>query len=111
MSKRSEPQDFASVLMQHAKGRAHAEASRRLAEVVEAVMDTGKQGSITIKLTISPDKDGERLVKIADAITAKAPQESRKSLWFPDDDGNLHRNNPNQQSMFSEPKSEQAERA
>lgn len=109
MSKHSEPQDFAAVLMGHARGRAHAEASRKLAEVVEAVMDTKKQGSITIKLTVTPDKDGHGVVKIADAITSKVPQESRKSMWFPDDDGNLHRNNPNQESLF-EPKSEQAER-
>jgi hypothetical protein len=96
-------QDFASVLIQHAKGRAHTEASKKLAEVVEAVMETGKAGSITVKLTVSRDKDMHRVVKIADQVVAKIPTEPRRSMWFPDDDHQLHRNDPKQESLFDAP--------
>lgn len=90
----SNEQDFAAVFMQHAKGRAHTEASKKLAQVVEAVMETGKPGSITVKLTISRDKDLASVVKI--------PTEPRRSMWFPDDDGQLHRNDPKQTSLFED---------
>ncbi|QCW22483.1 hypothetical protein SEA_NEOBUSH_52 [Gordonia phage Neobush] len=98
----SNEQDFAAVFMQHAKGRAHTEASKKLAEVVEAVMETGKPGSITVKLTISRDKDLASVVKIADQVAAKIPTEPRRSMWFPDDDGQLHRNDPRQTSLFED---------
>ncbi|MFT4126267.1 MAG: hypothetical protein QM662_08565 [Gordonia sp. (in: high G+C Gram-positive bacteria)] len=95
-------QDFAAVLMQHASGRAHTEASKKLAEVVEAVMETGKPGSVTVKLTVSQDRDVKRMVKLADVVTAKVPTEPRRSLWFPDDDNTLHRNDPQQKSLFDD---------
>lgn len=95
-------QDFAAVFLGHAKGRAHTEASKKLAEVVEAVMETGKPGSVTVKLTISRDKEIKSMVKVADAVTAKIPTEIRRSMWFPGDDNTLHRNDPRQQSMFDD---------
>lgn len=96
-------QDFAAVFMQHAKGRAHTEASKKLAEVVEAVMKTGKPGSITVKLTVSRDKDIKSMVKVADAVTAKIPVEPRRSMWYPSDDNTLHRNDPKQEPLFDAP--------
>lgn len=96
-------QDFAAVFLGHAKGRAHTEASKKLAEVVEAVMETGKPGSVTVKLTVSRDKEIKSMVKLADSITAKVPIEPRRSMWFPDDDGQLHRNEPKQEPLFDAP--------
>lgn len=96
-------QDFAAVFVTHAKGRAHTEASRRLTEVVEAVMETGKPGSVTVKLTVAPDKDLAHMVKVADSVTAKVPVAPRRSMWFADDDHTLHRNDPKQVSLFDTP--------
>ncbi|QIN93639.1 hypothetical protein SEA_DUMPSTERDUDE_51 [Gordonia phage DumpsterDude] len=99
----TEEQDFAAVLLGHAKGRAHTEASKKLAEVVEAVMETGKPGSVTVKLTVSRDKEIKSMVKVADAVTAKVPVEPRRSMWFPGDDNTLHRNDPKQEPLFDAP--------
>ena len=95
-------QDFAAVLMQHAGGRAHTEATKRFAELVKAVQETGKKGSVTVTLTVSQDKDVKRMFKLDDAVRATIPKESRRSLWFPDDNGTLHRNDPRQESLFED---------
>ena len=96
-------QDFAAVLMQHAGGRAHTEASKKLTELIAAVTETGKKGSISVTLTVSRDKEMSRVVKIDDSIKANVPKETRRSLWFPDDNNRLHRNDPTQDSLFDEP--------
>lgn len=97
-----DPQDFAVVLMSHAKGRAHTEATKKLAEVITAVTETGKAGSITVKLQFTADKDNPMLIKVADKVTATIPTEVRRSVWFADDDGSLHRNDPKQGSLFGD---------
>lgn len=96
------PQEFASVLVQADKGRIHGEASTRLAEVVRAVRETGKAGRIQVTLDIKPDKGsgGERVV-IAATVTAKTPAfDPRTSIFFTDDDGGLHRTDPQQHDLF-----------
>ncbi|MBB3040175.1 hypothetical protein [Hoyosella altamirensis] len=96
----AEGQDFAAVLLQHAKGRAHVEISRLMSEVIEAVTETGKPGSVAITLTFTPDKDQPNLIKIQDKVAHKKPVEPRRSVWFADDDNSLHRNDPHQASLF-----------
>lgn len=90
----SEGSEFATVLLQHAKGRAHDEATKALAEVVEAVKRLGKKGEVTLKLTVIPVKNDQTMVYLEDNITATVPKEPRNSLFFTDDHGGLHRNQP-----------------
>lgn len=89
-----EATEFATVLLGHAKGRAHDEATAKLREAVEASLRTGKPASVTVKLAIS-SIDGE-VIKIADKVTATIPEEPRKSMWYGDSEGGLHRTNPRQ---------------
>lgn len=100
MTEKKATQDFAAVLMSHAKGRAHTEASSEMQRVIAAVRETGKSGSITIKLSFNSDKDNPDLIKVADSIKAVVPVEARRSVWFSDDDNSLHRNDPRQGSLF-----------
>lgn len=105
MSDNNEPelqleQDFAAVLLGHAGGRAHSEASRKFAEVVKAVQETGKKGTVTVTLTVTRNKDTRRMVKLVDTVRASIPVEDRPgSLWFPDSHGALHRNDPDQHEI------------
>lgn len=92
----NEAAEFASVLLQHAKGRAHDEATAKLKEAVEAVKLLGKPAKVTVELSIHPVKNNSSVVRIEDTVTAKVPEEPRSSMWFPDDAGALHRNDPNQ---------------
>lgn len=81
-----------------AKDLRHGEASEEwaeaLAEVVTAVRNTGKPGTLTIVLEVEP---GGRTVKITDRVKRKLPEFDReKAIYFADDDGGLHRRDPNQ---------------
>lgn len=92
--------EFAAFLITHAKGRANDEMTVQLAQLVQAVKDTGKKGSITLQLVVEPDKKVENVVRIEDKISASIPKESRASMWYTDDDGQLHRDDPAQTAMW-----------
>ena len=70
-----EAQDFLVFLAAQAGGGTAAELSDGLAELVRRVADTGKKGSISLKL---PEYD------------------RTASVYFTDEDGRLHRNDPRQ---------------
>jgi len=94
--------EFASLLLTHAKGRAHDEATRKLREAVEAVQQTGKAASVTVKLDIKPVDKIPNAFRVSDTVTAKIPEDRRTSMWFGDDQGGLHRNDPNQRSLYDD---------
>lgn len=97
-----EPQSFASFLVQHARGRSEQELSRCLAELVEAVEETGKSGSITYTLTIKPEPKADRAMLVTDSIKMKAPELDRPaSIFFADNDHHLVRSHPGQLSFDS----------
>jgi hypothetical protein len=102
-SQKDEPQQFATVLLGHAKGRAHDEASEKLAECIQAVKDTGKPATITVELTIKPVDKIPNAYKIIDKVKASVPVDPRASMWFADENNGLHRNDPNQRSLYDEP--------
>lgn len=88
-----------ATLQEHRKGALVAELGDDLAEVVEAVQRTGKKGSVTLKLEVSPTKDGYT-VFLSDDIKKSVPKEDKGgSLMFSDANGNLHRNDPNQMKL------------
>lgn len=95
-----DPGEFASLLMQHAKGRAHDEATRKLQDAVEAVKRTGKAANVTVKLSIHPVKNNDTVVRIEDKVTSSIPEDTRSSMWFATEEGSLHRNDPKQIPMW-----------
>ncbi|WP_367128283.1 hypothetical protein [Saccharothrix sp. HUAS TT1] len=97
-------QEYAALLVQADKGRVHERASEQLTALLKAVRATGKGGSLTVKFDIKPDKgsDGER-VTVAGSVAAKVPApDAKTSIFFVDEDGGLHRNDPHQQSLFQD---------
>ncbi|MEV0090393.1 hypothetical protein [Streptomyces sp. NPDC050738] len=89
---------FAAFLQDQAGGQLHAELSQQLHDLLQAVQETGKGGSIALKLDIKPisGTDG-RTVTVTDSVTAKTPKTERpKSIFFLADDGNLSRTDPRQ---------------
>lgn len=97
-----ETPEFATLLCTHGKGRAHDEASKKLREAVEAVMTTGKQATVTVKFTFSRVPETFNVLKVGSKVAATIPEEPPVSMWFADDDGGLHRNDPNQASLFDD---------
>jgi hypothetical protein len=101
----TEPQitEFAAFLVQHVGGRAHEEISEEMHQLLSAVNEHGKKGSLLIKVNVEPPKghiDGAPVVISVDS-ELKAPKASAPpSLYFVDDDGNATRNDPRQISAF-----------
>lgn len=95
-------QDFLVFLSGVNKGRTANELGEKLQELVAAIENTGKAGTLTLKIAVKPaGKNGAALI-VTDEVTVKAPKLSRpESIFFPDPEHNLVRNDPNQPSMFS----------
>ena len=77
------------------------EASEQMAEVVKRVSETGKAGSLLIKLTVKPAGRGMvRTVVIEDDVAAKLPEADKEvTVFFPLSDGNLSRQDPSQMNL------------
>ncbi len=86
---------FADVLHELSKGRVPSEASTKLQELIAAVADVRKAGTLTVKIRVVPDK-GTEMIRVSAAVDCKVPTRDRESLFFVDDEHNLVRDNPNQ---------------
>lgn len=90
-------QNFTDTLGALAKGRALAEANEALAALVLAVQSTGKPGAVSVTITVAPNKG---TLFVSYEIKSKAPVEKPPaSIFYPDDEGKLHRRDPNQTEM------------
>ena len=89
---------FMDLLREHRAGLTHDELTEALNELVGAVVEERKKGTLTIKLTISPKGDGT--VEVADEVTMKAPKRTKgSSLFFVTPDNNLERQDPRQNAL------------
>jgi hypothetical protein len=91
------------MLREYRNGKLVDHGSRLLAELVRAVDETGKPGELTIKIKIKPEKGGGSLKSVVAVVSAKRPeQDLPDAVFYSDADGNLHRNDQNQNEMFKE---------
>lgn len=107
--KNDQATEFATLLLTHKKGLAHDEATRKLREAVEAVQRTGKAATVTVKFAIKPVEKIPNAFRIQDTVTAAIPDEPRTSMWFGDENGGLHRNDPNQRSLYDDDETDTAD--
>jgi hypothetical protein len=93
---------FSLVLQDLRDGRTHSELTVGMKELLAAVRDTGKAGTITLELKVKPTARGNEVSKvvITDKVTIKAPKPERgDDYFFVTDDDNLSRNHPRQHSL------------
>jgi hypothetical protein len=92
---------FSTLLQNHRGGWALDEASEKLQKVVEGVRQTGKSGTLTIKLKVSPASRGAaNALIITDDIKEKIPVlDKDSSIFFATNDNQLVRDNPNQAQL------------
>lgn len=89
---------FADVLQDLRYGTLHDELSDKLQEVVNACIDTGKVGSITLSIKLKPGKSGE--LEIIDTVKAQIPElEKGTSIMWATPEGNLQRQDPRQMTI------------
>lgn len=88
---------IAEVLRDLPEG-AYDEMTAQMHEVVQAVAETRKKGSLTIKIDVAPN--GETSVFVEAVATAKVPKRGKpKAVFFVDAGGNLLRNDPRQPQL------------
>ena len=98
--------DFLGTLVVLNRGKTVIDASRELQNVLDAVVETRKKGSITIKLEISPegfDRGTGRTnqVDIDPSISSKIPRHDQTpSVFFVTEDNKLTRDDPAQTALF-----------
>lgn len=91
---------FADFLVEQRSGRTHTELGEALNELVEAVADTGKSGTLTLTLKVKPAGKAEGMVTIVDDVIVKPPKGERgEAIYFIDANHNLTRHNPAQQTL------------
>jgi rhamnogalacturonyl hydrolase YesR len=97
---------FAQVLSQLDEGGTVREAQEALAAVAQAVLDTGKAGSVTIKLNLKRDGDGSnQRITVTDSVTKALPTRTKGlSIFYVAEEGALTRDNPAQPSFDDMPR-------
>ncbi len=99
MADNEQATEFAELLLTHARGRAHTTASKLLRDAVEAVRTTRRTATVTVQFSITTIKNNPAVVQVSDKVSAKIPEEKQDSIWYTDDEGGLHRNDPYQMRM------------
>ncbi|MEV1294493.1 hypothetical protein [Pseudonocardia sp. NPDC049635] len=86
---KDKPLDFAAWLAQYRRGSLAAELSDKMADLLLAVEETGKKGSISLTITVDP-KSNDGIVEVSNAVAVKKPQLPRPAghYWL-DGDGGL----------------------
>lgn len=93
---------FTDFLREIRKGRIVDEASEVLAELVKAVDQTNKPGSMTVKITVKPAKDGGWEKVIVPDVQASIPRKDLPdAIFFSNPEGHLVREDPSQREMFT----------
>jgi len=86
---------FVEWLEQYKKGEIDHELTYELRQLIEAVQETGKPGTITLTLKVS--RKGERQVNVIEDVRVKTPVHDRsETIYFVDQHLNLTRSDPRQ---------------
>jgi hypothetical protein len=103
--------DFISMLLEMRSGKVAADISEKLNELVDAIRDVGKGGSITVKLDIKPKRidmhEGVKDVEVDYKVALSKPERHRgSSIFYLTNEGALTRTDPAQTEMFEQEQEE-----
>lgn len=99
---KEKPPSIAAMLAQVRPGT-DIEAAEMLRKVVAAVIDTGKAGSLVIRLDVKPAGVGDGSVDVFDKLTPKIPEKTRMGARaFITKEGDLSRYDPNAMPLWQE---------
>ena len=87
--------NIVEIIATQRKGRCLVEAQDKLQELVQECQRTGKKGKFTLTLEVSAAEDST--VVLRDDITTKLPKpQTSSTVWYADERGALHREDPRQ---------------
>ncbi|HXO86917.1 MAG TPA: hypothetical protein VN803_15450 [Gemmatimonadales bacterium] len=94
------PKPFSQFLVEQRSGGMHGELSDKLQELVAAVAQHDKAGTLTLTVSVKPIDGRPGQYIVVDDVKVKAPEAPRgSSLFFADDHGNLSRSDPRQPEL------------
>lgn len=89
------------VLRDYRRGELVNHATAELAQVIAAVKNLRKPGSVTITLSIKPDKHSSKEVEVQADVSVKVPKRGLKpTSFFVGRDNELLRSDPDQIDAF-----------
>lgn len=92
---------FTAALSGIDHGEVAGKANDLLVQLVQAVREKGRKGSVTVVLEVRPYKGNALNVEVAATVTAKMPQdEPPAGLFFVSEDGALTRDDPRYDRLF-----------
>lgn len=98
MNKKPDKGNFIPVIENIRRGAFVEQLNAKLGEVVQAVYATDLKGSITVKLDISSNNEGQMIV--APSVKASVPVKSvGNAIFFGTVDGELRRDDPRQGAL------------
>lgn len=87
---------FTQFVQDARRGGLHGDLTEHMQELVRAVQEHRKSGSLTLTLKVGPGQAPGSVI-VADELKLKVPEADKDvSLFFPDEHGNLHRSDPRQ---------------
>jgi hypothetical protein len=95
----AEPNPFNQFLLEVRRGSLHAELSERMQDLVNAVAEHEKAGSLTLTIRIAPAGKRTGQYEISDKLDLKIPEADRGSSLFFGLNGNLSRSDPRQPEL------------
>lgn len=93
-------QAFSAWLFQQRQGALHAELTVALAELTQAVMDTDKEGTLTLTVKVKKAGRGIQMI-VSDDVKLNKPRPTvdPSFFFFDEDTGGLTRNDPYQPDL------------
>jgi hypothetical protein len=92
---------FPETILQMNNGATVAELSEALEQVVAAVRASGKSGSLTLSVKVSPaSKKSTEVLMVESQVKTKLPEPERgMTIFYATEDNHLVRNDPKQQML------------
>lgn len=91
--------DALGVLQRLGGGHLMEELYELLQRMAEEAVATGKAGSVTLKLTISTQSQGDPMVVIQEQLSCAPPKKDPRGAYFFAVDGGLYKEDPRQLKM------------
>jgi hypothetical protein len=92
---------FPTSIFEIDNGATMAEFAAALHELTTAVREVGKGGEVSLTISIAPATKGDTdVVMVKSKVKTKVPESSRRqTVFYLDDDNQLVRNDPKQQTL------------
>jgi len=96
----ADPKPINHFLAAHRKGALGNEMAEALRQVVHAVSETGKSGSVTITINVKPAGASEGVMEVTDKVTTKLPENVKSgTIMYVTPNLELQTQDPNQTTL------------